>query len=639
MASTWDDFVIRQDAQALAQHMLKDAALLDDGGSPSPLAMHLPPPHTPKALEIATHLTSSVALDIELKRFMYGKILARLRKASREGQCYQEPPLPPDGYLLVSDLSAIALPSKPRLKNRILFESFSQPTEEEVKTTLRVLHHLQLATSGEPADSIDQVAKLVESHFEQSQSEFKNASHCSWSEDAKRYLKCRPPTRPRVCYICRYLLHDPHPVYKSMCRPCGVFNYAGSALSLPQSLQLSKKTALVTGARVNLGYHVALRLLRCGTLVMATTRYPNNAALRYSQEPDFEEWKDRLKVIGADFRTARDAFALVKAVKSALDDWGALSLTILVNNAAQTLTDSVKKEERAVAQENREMESATSTNIIFQSAGHASYQARVRGGVLPLSLSEDHKPVFALQEAAAQQHSIVLPDNVKDDGRTELAEPYFKSSWVQSLSEIPYEDVVSAHSVNAFVPLILCRELLPLMGSAMHITSSSPPQNSYRREPEQKSRTGQSKRERLGQPTRVGIDDVTHRGKGRKPLGYIVNVSSREGVFENETAHAVKNGAHVHTNMTKAAINMITQTEAATAWKMRSVVMNTVDPGYMSAAPEMDGVCDGERPLLWEDGAGRVLWPVAIGEVEGTPVWGRFLKHYGAVDVDSDLQR
>jgi hypothetical protein len=66
------------------------------------------------------------------------------------------------------------------------------------------------------------------------------------------------------------------------------------------------------------------------------------------------------------------------------------------------------------------------------------------------------------------------------------------------------------------------------------------------------------------------------------------------------------------------------------------MAMNTVDPEFMSAAPEMDGLNGGERPLTWEDGAGRVLWPVAIGEVEGEPVWGRFLKHFCTVAVERD---
>ncbi|KAK8017913.1 dehydrogenase [Apiospora marii] len=178
------------------------------------------------------------------------------------------------------------------------------------------------------------------------------------------------------------------------------------------------------------------------------------------------------------------------------------------------------------------------------------------------------------------------------------------SSWVQSLADIPYEDVISAHSVNTFVPLILIRELMPLM---------------------------QSK-----QPNA--------RRSAATAAAYIVNVSSREGLFEKKANSPAKNGKHVHTNMSKAGLNMITETEAYQAWYRGRVAMNTVDPGYMSAAPEFEQARGGERPLGWEDGAGRVLWPIAMGEKSRNerspnPVWGRFLKHYGATRVDVRLGR
>lgn len=48
----------------------------------------------------------------------------------------------------------------------------------------------------------------------------------------------------------------------------------------------------------------------------------------------------------------------------------------------------------------------------------------------------------------------------------------------------------------------------------------------------------------------------------------------------------------------------------------------------MSAAPEYKDAFSGIRPIDWEDGAGRVLWPVALAEMEGEVIWGRFLKHY-----------
>ena len=190
--------------------------------------------------------------------------------------------------------------------------------------------------------------------------------------------------------------------------------------------------------------------------------------------------------------------------------------------------------------------------------------------------------------------------NLPTDQGLSQTVPYSKSSWVQSLSEIPFEDVISAHSVNFFVPLILYRELLPIMGMLKHERSSS---TSY-----------------------VTIEEAMK----TPSAGYIVNVSSREGIFENTPMARMKGGKHVHTNTSKAALNMITETEAGTCWQTRRVAMNTVDPRYMSAAPEMAGV--GVCPMGWEDGAGRVLWPIAVGEMgRKEKTWGRFLKHFGSV--------
>ena len=91
---------------------------------------------------------------------------------------------------------------------------------------------------------------------------------------------------------------------------------------------------------------------------------------------------------------------------------------------------------------------------------------------------------------------------------------------------------------------------------------------------------------------------------------------------------------------------MLTETEASPAWKMRRVAINTVDPGYMSAAPEIEKLWKeklgeelGRCPIGWEDGAGRVLWPIAVGESGKGAIWGRFLKHFGSVEVDVSVGR
>lgn len=395
-----------------------------------------------------------------------------------------------------------------------------------------------------------------------------------------------------------------------MCMPCGAFNLASSRISEPSRLTLPATfTALVTGARVNLGYCTTLRLLRCGARVLATTRYPRDAVARYAQESDYSAWKDRLRVLGADFRSAADVFAIVNDTRRCLKDWGgAERLHLLVNNAAQTLTDSVRKEERAIEREFDLLETVTKSVIYVQS----SYKARVRGGGLLMALGgvDTERGLINNGNPRAAEDLPFTADSslptTQNDTSSEL-ETYTKSSWVHSLFEIPYEDVISAHSVNTFVPLILCRELLPLMGEK--------------------------------QTSVQDADDLQDEAAHAGPKGYIINVSSREGIFEDRTRSLGKASKHVHTNMSKAALNMITETEAASAWQSRRVAMNTVDPGYMSAAPEYESASDEQRPINWEDGAGRLLWPVAIGQLKGDAVYGRFLKHYGAVEVNPGAGR
>lgn len=450
-----------------------------------------------------------------------------------------------------------------------------------------------------------------------------------WSKSVAEYRASRKasggkphqPWTQTKCYICRMLItQPPHSTLKSMCQPCGEFNLAGASLSLPSNLNLSGKTALVTGGRVNLGFHTVMRLLRCGARVITSTRYPRDAITRYRAQSDVAEWQDRLMVVGADFRNSRDAFALVEQTKTVVAQWGG-TLDILINNAAQTLTDSLGSEEKAVGRE-RSLRSHADLMLAEDAFG---YQPRIRGGVTAEKvldgLPPEQVPIGHTASIEGMLERTTITDlSVTSTSNTTISEPSKPSSWVQSLSEIPYEDIISAHSVNTFVPLILVRELLPIMNHSAQSTpdsrsttpSSSPPPSS---------------------PIRAG---------------YIVNVSSREGVFESRSAHQAKAGKHVHTNMSKAGLNMITETEASTAWKTYRVAMNTVDPGYMSAAPEFEQAYGGERPLGWEDGAGRVLWPVAMGERRqhakgkgnnGGPLWGRFLKHYGAVRVDTRLGR
>lgn len=496
--------------------------------------------------------------------------------------------LPPAGSLRAKEISHYLLPNFDEDLQKLMYEDLTRKVQ---------LHIRKAPELEQPSDRQQLVCDALETGKSPA-APSQNPKNTSWKESVDRFVASKPGLSSKkvpTCYICcMWIGRKPHPTFPAMCEPCGEFNLAGSSLSLPKSLNLSNKVALVTGARVNLGFHTALRLLRCGAKVIVTTRYPRDAAIRYRAEPDHEEWIERLSICGADFRSAKDAFALVNQVKELLTHESFSGrLDILINNAAQTLTDSVAKEEKAVQRE-KLLEFGGERSVPHNPlmiTSHA-YTARVRGV----------DPESRLLKPSTNEQT---PRRESDEGSKELEThmsemqldtPAGPSSWVQSLSEIPYEDVISAHSVNTFVPLILVRELLPLL---------------------------------RGEPQQDG-----------QASGYIVNVSSREGIFEATATSGAKNGHHVHTNMSKAGLNMITETEAAPAWRKHRVAMNTVDPGYMSAAPEYENAYDGERPIGWEDGAGRVLWPIAMAETgESGPIWGRFLKHYGAKRVDVRLGR
>lgn len=553
------------EAEAIAARLREDQQLCRRKKVPSTLACRLPNPQSSLFEAIAWHLTPhvDVAKALRLRRCesIVEGIKAYIGQLDRiEGDV--------DEDYLVNGSAHI-------------------PKNEEFEAALKVLDYLQTDDSVSPITLSSPLAEVVTAI--RAQMSFKNKSLVEYAKNARSDTGKTHKAKTRRCYMCRQKcsILNVHDLYPSLCRPCGAFNLGSSQLSLPGKLDLTRMTALVTGGRINLGYHTALRLLRSGANVIVSSRYPGDAADRYSKETDFTEWVSRLKVVGADFRAAQDAFRLVHVVKGLLGSWNGetgsseqRNLDILINNAAQTLTDPVKAEMIAISREEQLRDLVPVKNLL---AGHASnaYQPRIKGSAQEswISRIESGGEKLQIDHGTQKEESAMTHKGLFIEGDQNPN----KSSWVQSLQEIPYEDLINAHSVNAFVPLILCRELLPCMGA----------------------------------------DDTK---SVTKPLGYIVNVSSREGILEDSPNSPSKAGHHVHTNMSKAAINMITETEAMPAWRNRRVAMNSVDPGYMSAAPECqrgDGC-----PIGFEDGAARVLWPIVVGEREGRVITGRFLKHF-----------
>jgi hypothetical protein len=159
------------------------------------------------------------------------------------------------------------------------------------------------------------------------------------------------------------------------------------------------------------------------------------------------------------------------------------------------------------------------------------------------------------------------------------------NSWRMKLADVPAPEMLEVQLVNSVAPFVLCSRLAPLM--RRHNT-------------------------------------------GKK---HIVNVSAMEGKFSRYT----KTDRHPHTNMAKAALNMLTMT-SANDLASDGIFMNAVDTGWVTdedpaaislAKQEMH---DFHPPLDIVDGAARVCDPFFSGILTGQHVYGKFLKDYKPTD-------
>jgi hypothetical protein len=130
------------------------------------------------------------------------------------------------------------------------------------------------------------------------------------------------------CLGCKQITTESHARYAQLCLACRNLN----ATKRNQTMDMTGRTAIVTGARIKIGYAVALKLLRAGATVLTTTRFPNNAAQHFSQEPDFEQWKTRLKIYGLELRHLASVEQFTQHVRHHYQH-----LEVIINNAAQTV--------------------------------------------------------------------------------------------------------------------------------------------------------------------------------------------------------------------------------------------------------------------------------------------------------------
>jgi NAD(P)-dependent dehydrogenase (short-subunit alcohol dehydrogenase family) len=247
-------------------------------------------------------------------------------------------------------------------------------------------------------------------------------------------------------------------------------------------------------------------------------------------------------------------------------------LDILVNNAAQTVRRSAASYAQLAAAEHAAEQLVSSVPIADLRSPAAEIEGAIGRRLTPqavtaLALTSGSASLSRIEQGLAIDAGGLVPDLAPEN------------SWSKGLGAVDEVEMLEVQLCNSVAPFILISRLRPALASSSH------------------RRT------------------------------YVVNVSAMEGQF----GRRYKGAGHPHTNMAKAALNMLTKTSGPDMFE-QGILMTAVDTGWITDErphPQKARLHDEgfHAPLDLVDGAARVYDPIVQGE-RGTDLYGVFLKDY-----------
>lgn len=563
--------------------------------------------------------------------------------------------------------------------------------------------------------------------------------------------------RPRSCYICKVRFRELHHFYDTLCPRCSELNYRKRT----QSTNLHGRIALVTGARVKIGFQCTLKLLRAGATVIATSRFPIDTARRFAELTDYSQWQNRLHVYGLDFRDLQNLEFFCIMLNQRYTH-----LDIIVNNACQTVRRPPAFYSHLIAKESTPYHVLPETVKRLVSHDYDFHQYKVsaiNGGLLTNTigtnpyassssssstavryiqdqemksndstvnasssssvgtdttalLSPDPSTTISLNTSsssmgtsissnvpvtimptALQSQMIMAPGDAESlhdlksfpvgmqDVNEQQIDLRHHNSWRMRLHEVSTPELIEVMAINTAAPFILNSRLKPLMMrpnplSSSPTTTATTTENSSSSssttlmttiQPKPFHGTGTSSLAESLLASMTSTTDLNEKLGGTKrgqPVGgankrprkevmggnlegeqashgipvekcrFIVNVSAMEGKF-----YRAKTTAHPHTNMAKAALNMMTRT-SATDYAEAYIYMTAVDTGWINDENPLERAARTAKenkfatPLDEIDAAARVIDPIFAPLIDGaienggngmcSPLYGCFLKDY-----------